>query len=51
MFDLVKSWYEESCGLRLVESVKTVADDPNEGFTELIPQFADEDDPVAEERN
>lgn len=40
----LKGWYEESCGLRFVQSVRTVTGDPNEGFDDLIPQFDGEDD-------
>ena len=44
MLDTVKKWYEDSCSLRFVSAVETVEEgkDPNEGFTSLIEQFADE---------
>jgi len=42
MFDTVKTWYEDSCGLRFIDAVSTVDGDPNEGFETLIPQFEDE---------
>jgi len=42
--DLLREWYEESCGLRFISAVKTVADDPNDGFDALIPQFAEDED-------
>jgi len=38
---ILKDWYEDSCGLRFIQAVKTVPNNPNEGFTDLIPQFAD----------
>lgn len=37
----LQQWYADSCGLRFVESVKTVDGDPNEGYVNLIAQFAD----------
>jgi hypothetical protein len=38
-------WYDASCGLRFINSVRTNKEDPNEGFTSLIRQFAsDEED-------
>jgi hypothetical protein len=33
-------WFGDSCGLRFIESVRTVEGDPNDGFTNLIPQGA-----------
>jgi hypothetical protein len=39
MFDKVKKWYDQSCGLRFVEAVSTVDGDPNLGFETLIGQF------------
>lgn len=38
MFTKVQEWYEESCGLRFVNAVRTHESDPNLGFTDLIPQ-------------
>jgi len=46
MLSTIEDWYAQSCGLRFVEGVRTVAEgqDPNEGFTSLIPQgFGDFD--------
>lgn len=37
----IGQWYADSCGLRFISAVSTNHDDPNEGFTDLIPQFAD----------
>jgi hypothetical protein len=44
MLDTVKKWYEDSCSLRFVQAVETVpeGENPNEGFTTLIEQGADE---------
>ena len=41
MFDKVKKWYDQSCGLRFVEAVSTMPDgeDANLGFETLIGQF------------
>lgn len=41
---ILRQWWDESCGLRFINSVRTVPGDPNDGFTDLIPQFAEEDD-------
>lgn len=38
----VRDWWNESCGLRFVSAIKTVAGDPNKGFTDLIAQFDEE---------
>ena len=40
----LRDWFNASCGLRFISSVRTVAGNPNEGFTELIEQGADEDE-------
>lgn len=32
-------WYDASCPLRFINSVRTVEGDPNAGFTGLITQF------------
>lgn len=37
------TWFDNSCGLKFISSVKTVEGDPNEGFTHLISQFEYED--------
>lgn len=34
----IREWFENSCGLRFVDSVRTNEADPNEGFETLIPQ-------------
>ena len=38
MLVVVKGWYEASCGLKFVQSVTTVEDDPNGGYDSIIPQ-------------
>ena len=44
MADRVAEWYQNSCGLRFVNAVTTVAGNPNDGFTSVIGQFADDED-------
>jgi hypothetical protein len=39
MLETVKKWFDDSCGLRFVQSVETNHEDPNEGFVSLIGQF------------
>lgn len=50
MLALLKEWYEESCALRFIQSVKTDEADPNAGFNNLIPQCAEEEEEEEEER-
>ena len=38
MYRKALEWYDESCGLRFVSSVSHDAEDPNRGYTQLIPQ-------------
>lgn len=46
MLTTLQKWYEDSCSLRFIQSVQTVAEgeDPNEGFDDLIGQFEDDED-------
>ena len=44
MYETLKTWYAESCGLRFIEAVSTVEGDPNEGFETLIGQGDDYDE-------
>lgn len=46
MLITIKKWFEESCPLRFVESVKSVEDgeDPNLGFETLIEQGASDEE-------
>jgi hypothetical protein len=44
MFETVKNWYEDSCGLRFVQAVTTNPVDPNMGFESLIDQGWSEDE-------
>ena len=39
----VEAWYEESCGLRFISAVETT-EDANDGFYEIVGQFAESED-------
>lgn len=52
MLEALREWFDESCGLRFINAVRTVPGDPNDGFTSLIAQFEldeNEDDEYEEE--
>lgn len=38
MLETLKSWFNDSCSLRFIHGVETNEEDPNAGFTNLIPQ-------------
>jgi hypothetical protein len=40
----IAEWYDDSCSLRFVQSIRTAGTDPNAGFSNVIPQFEDEDE-------
>lgn len=40
----IQAWFYGSCGLEFVNAVRTVSGNPNDGFTQLIPQFAFDDE-------
>jgi len=42
--ETLMQWYDESCSLKFVQAVETNHDDPDAGFTSLIPQGYDEDE-------
>jgi hypothetical protein len=44
MLSTVIDWFNQSCGLRFVNAVRHDEVDPNSGFSDLISQFALEDD-------
>jgi len=48
MYETIKHWYAESCGLKFVEAVSTVEGDPNLGFETLIAQGESETDECVE---
>lgn len=37
--DLLRNWWDESCGLRFINTIRTVPGDPNDGFADIIAQF------------
>ena len=43
MLETLEGWFADSCSLRFIHGVSSVPEgtDPNEGFTDLIPQGAD----------
>lgn len=38
MMRMLRTWWDESCGLKFIQSVVTDYDDPNAGFVSLISQ-------------
>lgn len=40
-YETVKSWFDDSCGLRFINAVKTVHGDPNKGFSNIVAQCED----------
>ena len=38
MFEILKNWYDDSCGLRFIQAVTTHPTDPNLGFENLVEQ-------------
>ena len=38
MLATIKSWFNQSCGLRFVDEVATNEENPNAGFNAIIPQ-------------
>lgn len=40
----LKRWYEVSCGLKFISAVVTNEENPNKGFTDLIPQGWESED-------
>ena len=49
MFETLKNWYDDSCGLRFIEAVSTNHENPNAGFETLIGQFENQEDEEDEE--
>jgi len=39
-FNTLHEWYRESCGLRFISAVHTDEDNPNAGFSSIVPQGA-----------
>ena len=44
LLSTLMEWYENSCMLRFIQSVRTNHADPNAGFGDLIPQGAESDE-------
>lgn len=46
MLDTLQNWYEDSCALKFIQSIQTVAEgeDPNLGFDDLIAQFENDEE-------
>jgi hypothetical protein len=44
LLSTLMEWYDDSCMLRFIQSVRTNHDDPNAGFGDLIPQGAESDE-------
>ena len=42
MVEQVQRWYRESCYLKFVNGVATVSPNPDDGYTDLVPQGADD---------
>ena len=49
MLETIVHWWHSSCSLRFISAVETNEVDQNEGFTQLIPQFAEFDDEEGDE--
>ena len=49
MFEILKNWYEDSCGLRFIDAVSTNHENPNAGFETLIGQGDFDEDEEEEE--
>jgi len=47
MFNEVKKWYQDSCGLRFIQAVSTNHINPNAGFESLISQGEDYEEEVS----
>ena len=48
MLETLKDWFSKSCSLKFIQGVETNHEDPNAGFTNLIPQFATDEDECEE---
>ena len=41
LLNTIEDWYANSCGLRFIQAVTTVKDNPNKGFEDIIAQGED----------
>ena len=44
MIAAIEKWWSESCGLRFINGVRHNPSDPNAGYVQIVPQFADENE-------
>lgn len=44
MMATIVRWWNESCGLRFVSGVRHNADNPNDGFVQIVEQFAEDEE-------
>lgn len=49
MYDMIVKWYDESCGLRFINAVEHNEENPNAGYTQLVPQGASDEVEVDED--
>jgi len=48
MLETLKDWFAQSCPLKFIQGVSTNEENPNDGFTDLIPQFATDEEECEE---
>lgn len=51
MLATIRTWWDESCGLRFISAVSHNEQDPNAGFVTLIPQGAEDEVEVDEDED
>jgi hypothetical protein len=51
MANTVLKWYEESCSLRFINAVHTNKENPNDGYIQVVPQFADYEEEEEEDED
>lgn len=44
MYTKILEWWEDSCQLRFINSVRHTEPNPNDGYASLIPQFAEDEE-------
>ncbi len=49
--EILRDWFEQSCGLRFINAVSTVKGDPNLGFQDVIAQFETDDEDELEDED
>lgn len=38
------TWYKQACGLKFIQAIYSNPDNPNEGFVDILGQFAENED-------